>query len=59
MNRKDKMYSEEDLAAIGFEVIEARKKGGQMVLKKYGPDHFSKLAKLSNKKREENKLAQK
>ena len=49
-------YTKEELAKIGFEIIEARRKGGRMVLKKYGPDHFSKLAKLSNKKREENKI---
>ena len=52
-------YTEEELAAIGFEIIEARRKGGRMVLKKYGPGHFSKLAKLSNKKRSENKISKK
>ncbi len=52
----DKVYTQEELAAFGFEVLEARRKGGRMVLKKYGPGYFSKLAKLSNKKRAENKI---
>ena len=51
----DKVYTQEEIAAFGFEVLEARRKGGKMVLKKYGPEYFSKLAKLSNKRRQENK----
>ena len=52
-----KDYTQEELSKIGFEIIEARRKGGRTVYKKYGPGHFSKLAKLSNKKRAENKIA--
>ena len=44
-----------ELIAIGLQVQEARRKGGKTVFKKYGHDHFSKLAKLSNKRRQENK----
>lgn len=50
--------SDEQYIAMGMQLEEARRKGGRTVYKKYGPDHFSKLAKLSNKKRAENKTAQ-
>lgn len=37
--------------AMGMQLEEARKKGGRTVYKKYGKEHFSKLGKLSAKKR--------
>lgn len=43
--------SDNELIAIGLQVQEARKKGGTMVLKKYGHGHFSKLGKLSAEKK--------
>ena len=50
-----KFFSDDDLIALGLQVIEARRKGGNMVLKKYGPGHFSKLGKISaDKKRKLN-----
>jgi hypothetical protein len=50
----NKTYTQEELAMIGFEIIEARRKGGRMVLKKYGKPHFSMLGKLSAEKRKKN-----
>ena len=51
-----KTYTEEELAVIGLEIIEGRRKGGKTILKRYGRGYFSNLAKLSNKKRAENKI---
>lgn len=40
-----KTYTEEQLAAIGLEIIEGRRKGGRTILKKYGRGYFSELRK--------------
>jgi len=43
--------SDFELIAIGLQVQEARRKGGKTVYKLYGSAHFSKLGKLSAKKK--------
>ena len=50
-----KTYTQEQLAVIGLEIIEGRRKGGKIILEKYGPKYFSELAKKSNKQRKTNK----
>lgn len=49
-------FSDQQLIALGLQIIEARRKGGRMVLKKYGLSYFSKLGKLSAEKRKNAKL---
>jgi len=50
-----KLFTNDQLIAMGLQIQEARRKGGNMVLKKYGPGHFSKLGKISaDKKRKLN-----
>ena len=46
-----KDYTHDQLADIGWGIIEARKKGGKTILKNYGKGYFSKLGKLSADKK--------
>lgn len=51
MNKK----TNDQLIAIGLQIQEARRKGGETVYKTYGSEHFSKLGKISAAKKKSKK----
>lgn len=46
-----KIMSDDELIAMGLQVQEARRKGGMVVLQKFGKKHFSLLGKRSAEKK--------
>jgi hypothetical protein len=46
-----KIFTDDQLIAMGLQIQEARSKGGKTVYKTYGAEHFSKLGKISQAKR--------
>lgn len=51
-----KTLTEKELIAIGLQVQEARRKGGKVVLEKYGSDHFKKLRQIGLEKQRKAKI---
>lgn len=46
-----KIVTDEELIAMGMQVLEARRKGGRTTLKKYGAEHFANLGRKSAEKK--------
>lgn len=46
-----KIFTDDQLIAMGLQIQEARSKGGKTILKTYGKKHFSMLGKLSADKK--------